>query len=662
MKPQSQKVMRLSNLLITLFCTCATAAYAAADKTASSTPDPLAILQSAGASQKDKADACRQLALTGGKEAVEPLARLLADPQLSHMARYALEPIPGNAVDKALVEALGKVDGNLLAGVIGSIGVRKNPKAVPTLATFLHYRDPVVVQAAARALGSIGGNAAIKALMEFLPKAAPDEQLAVSEGLLRAAETLVEQQKIDAAMKVYDALRKVEGAHQLRTAALRGAAMTRGENSRSMLVDALRGDDYSQAAAAARIAQFLTSPEITLAFATELPRLSPDRQILVIHALARRGDKAALPALTSLAIACPEKRVRLEAIRSLAQLGDPSIHPVLVDALGNSDADISRASQEALASLQGPAVDKAVINLINSTSAQQRLTGFDLAARRRMISAVPLLIKASADTDIQIRKAAVRRLGELASHEDLPSLLDMLSAAKAPEDIESVEQALSAVCLRAPNRDEVVQRLASPLGQARPPQKIALLRCISAVGAEKSLPYIATALQGSDPQVRAAAIRALGSLTTPAAAPQLLEVAQSASNPAERLLALRGYLGLARLGDVPEEKRLGMCQEVAGLANQPEEKRLLLAALGEQNSKGAVEAIAPYLADPAVNQEAATATISVAERMLRRADAASNASMLAATLSKAAAAAMNPDVAKRAVALAEQAKEKAAQE
>src|SRR5512138_1610120 len=77
-----------------------------------------------GANQKEKADACRELAHLGTKNAVPSLAPLLADEQLGHMARYALETIPDPSVDAALREALGKVKGRLLAGVIGSIGVR----------------------------------------------------------------------------------------------------------------------------------------------------------------------------------------------------------------------------------------------------------------------------------------------------------------------------------------------------------------------------------------------------------------------------------------------------------------------------------------------------------------------------------------------------------
>ena len=59
----------------------------------------IAVLKSNDASRKDKADACRQLAIIGTTDAIAPLAALLADEELSHMARYALEPLPDAEVD-----------------------------------------------------------------------------------------------------------------------------------------------------------------------------------------------------------------------------------------------------------------------------------------------------------------------------------------------------------------------------------------------------------------------------------------------------------------------------------------------------------------------------------------------------------------------------------
>ena len=105
----------------------------------------VAILKS-DAPQKEKVDACRELARIGDEQAVAPLAALLPDEKLSHMARYGLETIPSPSVDKALRDAAGKLQGRLLVGVIGSIGVRRDPKAVELLTKLLRDPDNGVAQ------------------------------------------------------------------------------------------------------------------------------------------------------------------------------------------------------------------------------------------------------------------------------------------------------------------------------------------------------------------------------------------------------------------------------------------------------------------------------------------------------------------------------------
>jgi len=166
----------------------------------------IAVLKS-DAPRKAKADACRELGRLGTREAVAPLAALLCDPDLSHMARYGLEPIPDPAVDIALREALDKVTGRLLVGVIGSIGMRHDPKAVPALVKRVSDGDHEVARAAARSLGEIGTLAAAAALEKALPNAPEANRLAICEGLFRCADSLRAQgQQIDA-VKIYEQLR-----------------------------------------------------------------------------------------------------------------------------------------------------------------------------------------------------------------------------------------------------------------------------------------------------------------------------------------------------------------------------------------------------------------------------------------------------------------------
>src|SRR5437899_50054 len=108
----------------------------------------IAVLKSS-ADRKEKADACRELAVIGTSKAVPVLASLLANEELHHMARYALETIPGPEVNKALRDELTRLKGRSLVGIIGSLGVRKDATAVKPLSQLLSDNDSQVTQAAA---------------------------------------------------------------------------------------------------------------------------------------------------------------------------------------------------------------------------------------------------------------------------------------------------------------------------------------------------------------------------------------------------------------------------------------------------------------------------------------------------------------------------------
>ncbi|HUT93741.1 MAG TPA: HEAT repeat domain-containing protein [Thermoguttaceae bacterium] len=186
----------------------------------------IAVLESE-AGPKEKADACRELAVVGTKEAVPALAALLGDEKLSHMARYGLETIPDPAVDDALRGALGKLEGRPLVGAIASIGVRRDAKAAAPLAKLLRHSDADVAGAAARALGRIATPEAVEAVKEALEKAPEELRPAVADGCLGAAEALLAHDKRPEAAALYQLVSQADLPKHFRVAAAHGALSAR---------------------------------------------------------------------------------------------------------------------------------------------------------------------------------------------------------------------------------------------------------------------------------------------------------------------------------------------------------------------------------------------------------------------------------------------------
>jgi HEAT repeat protein len=617
----------------------------------------IATLKAPDASQKDKMDACRQLAIIGGKDSIAPLAALLGDEKLSHMARYALEPNPDPAVNEALRDALGKVKGGPLVGVIGSLGVRRDAQAVPSLAKLLTDSDAVVARAAARALGSIGNARAAGALQKALPKTAAGNRLDVCEGLLRCAERLGTGRRQKAALAIYDQLYTADVPHQVRGGALRSAILARGTDGVALLKEHLHNKDYILFSAAVQAAQMMPAGEVTKLLTDEMKSLPADNQVLVIQTLGRRGDKGAVPALLATAQSGP-KPVRIAAVRAATELGDASAVPALVQLLDDGDRETAQAARDSLAAFPGKEADAAVMDMFQSGNTARQLTALDLMGRRRMTGSAATLLQAARAGDPQVRSAAVKALGDLGSPEQVPALLDLLKDSQSEPQRAAVEQALVAVCTKAENPP--VGQLVGRFEQAEPAQQVILLRVLGAVGGADALQAVCGALRNSEAAVRSAAIRALCTWKTADAAPPLLALVQEASDSAEQTIALRGYLSLAGRGDLPVEQRLEMCRQAAGKVQRDDEKRLLLGTLGNIGAPETLAVIAPYLDNAGTQQEAALATLKVAEGLIRgRNVPAERAARVIEPLEKLAQAGVNEDVTARARTLLRQARAKA---
>ena len=187
----------------------------------------LAAVLPSGASRAAKDFVGRKLAIIGTAESTPALAALLPDKDLSHMARYALERIPAPEAGKALRAALVKTSGAEKAGVIGSLGVRRDTESIEDLAALVGDSDARIALAAATALGDIGTVESAQALQAAKP-ASDAVKLRVADAQLTAAERLLAAGDKAGALAVYKSL-IASPAKNIRLAATRGMLLASGK-------------------------------------------------------------------------------------------------------------------------------------------------------------------------------------------------------------------------------------------------------------------------------------------------------------------------------------------------------------------------------------------------------------------------------------------------
>ena len=559
----------------------------------------LEVLKS-NAPYKEKSDACRELQHLATKAAVPTLAGLLTDEKLSHMARYALEPLPDPSVDEAFRAALGQVKGRLLAGVITSIGVRRDAKAVEPLAKFLDDSDADVARAAAQSLGDIGTSAAAKVLLT-----GKTSKLPVCEGLLRCAEKLPKKE----ARAIYDKLVALSDApHQVHTAALRGAVLSRGKDGLPLLLKSLQSNDYAEFVTAIRVSMELPGTDVTRALAGELSKANADKQLLLIQTLGVRGDAAATSALVAASKTGPAG-LRVAAIKSLGQLGDAAAVPALKELANDDAADVADAAQTALVSFPGKKADDAVLSLLSHSDAKMRATAISLAAQRRLAAALPTLSKLAEDADASLASASLKALGEIGGPAQIPGLINLLLKAKSTGPAES---ALASVCTRHPG---TMDPLCAALPKAQGEAKLSLLRLLRIGGGAKALAAVRDATNDANAEIKETALRTLCDWPTPEALPDLATLAKTSTDKKWKILAIRGALRLTPQQEAPAAQKLAGLQDIIPLIERAEEKRLLLAALDNIPTAESLALVAPYLDDPALSKEADLTASSIAKKI-----------------------------------------------
>jgi hypothetical protein len=172
---------------------------------------------------------CRELSIIGTEQSVPALAEMLTQkpaseqqPHPADMARYALERIPGAAVDAALREAMAKTGGKVKVGIINSLGERRDAKAAAALSKLIGDSDEMVACAAVAALGKIGGAEATEALAKAKGAASGRLRMVALDAYLKCADKLAAEGKKKEANVIYKELYEPDMPAAIRTAALRG--------------------------------------------------------------------------------------------------------------------------------------------------------------------------------------------------------------------------------------------------------------------------------------------------------------------------------------------------------------------------------------------------------------------------------------------------------
>jgi len=616
----------------------------------------LQFIQS-NATPAGKETAFQELALVGTNASIPVLAPMLTRAETAEMARYALAAIPGPEADEALRNSLGQAPNDRVRiGIVNSLGHRRDAKAVPALAALLSSSNPEVAGAAAAALADIADRPALDALVAARTKAAGPVRDLVAEASVVCADQFAARGEKALAVSVYKQMLAPGEPAKIRTRALAGLTAADGKNAVPALTAEIESKDPVMQAAAVKLLNGLSGPDITKVMAAEFSKVPAFGQAHLLTAMAYRGDPSAKPTILA-AVKSSSPEVRAAALAGIGKLGDESSVKVLAEAAAAGEGLEQSAARRSLYTLRGRAVDQAIIADLGSSSGKVKIELIMAAGERVMVSAAEALTREAQGTDPDVRREALRALRNVGGGAQTSGLLDLLLKASTAAERRDATLTLGTVLRRA-QPAPIGAVTAAYRNTTNLQSRLSLLDVMGQVSSDEALPLLRESIKDANPEIARGAILALTAWSNSTPLMDLLNLAKSVSRNLQadgeamesqaglppgyvstsgagrggrggggggrggpptnniQVLALRGCLRLMVLQSQRTPSESGrLLSEAMAVATQNNEKLNILSLLPSFPSKESLEVAQAATRDPAVANEAKVATDQVTEAL-----------------------------------------------
>ena len=549
---------------------------------------------------------CEQLSLVGTDNEAAILVGLINDKDLNFPARFALERLPGKRVSEMLREALKDSKGDRAVGLIDSLAARHDTGSIKLISSFIDEKDTAT--AAIIALGQIGGKSALKVLLKKDAEIAEDLRSAMNESLLRCA---MDARGSDAET-IYERLLQPEPVRPgyVRRAALVGLIKLSGKKSSIIVMDAVTGQDEDMARAAVVAMKYIDDDDVIASISAKLEEIPSSIRADAIMILAQCG-KSALPGIEK-ALESKDDAVRDAAIYALGKIGDAGSVILLAAKLSAVESEKRKPLISALARITGEGVDEALVSVFQSGDNAVRSELAEVFSDRMYVAAVPVLLKAAASEDANVRKSSLKALADLAGKDNCSALMEILSGAEAA-DVRAIEKILVAVCRRD---GSAVTDIVSTYKSADSKVKVALLTVLGKVGGKKELGLMLEALKSDDVEVRRSVLRALANWQTAEPIGDVVAAVTSEKDALAKALAFRVFIELStRADNIPADKMMSLYDDMFALADRPEDKQAIVAGMGNIPSVKMLKKLEPLLADASFAGDAGLSIVKVANEV-----------------------------------------------
>ena len=357
----------------------------------------------------------------------------------------------------------------------------------------------------------------------------------------------------------------------------------------------------------------------TSSLAALLSKLSPPRQVELLAALAERGDKAALPAVTAALLASSEPPVRVAAVTALGTLGGGTEVAILKRSLAAEEPE-KTAARRALTALRGADAGRQIAEAAKFAEPAMRPVYIDILADRRERAALADLVAAAVEPDANVRAAAMRALAKIGGPEQVAGMVQGFLKAAAGGERDAAERAVVSICTQGSQKDPAAAAFLQAFQAAGDTDRETLLSPLGRIGGPAALAIVDGLIADAEPAKRKMGLTAITRWPDATVAPKLLDLLAKARDASERDQVLGALIRIAPLPDnkLNDGQKLALLQKTMTLCEKQEDRARVLERANAIRIVETLRFVAPYLDDPQLAEAACKSVVELAHHQKLR--------------------------------------------
>ena len=550
------------------------------------------------------------LKLIGSNESVIALTEYINDKELFDPAVSALVSIGTEDARQALAKTLNNQPAATQVKLIKALGRFKYVPALESITKFASGNDLLLKRQALWSIALIADASSYNVLLQQAKNVGfKNDPTEATNALIEYMHQMTIKRNSALVKQISKAIldNSPDPAQQhFRLAGLEGLAQIDPEGSvKTLIKEHSRFDGEYQKEVLKIAAPAANTPSALALWQKEYKKSSGSAQADIFSMLTRANrNEGFVETILVQGLSSTNQQTRLAAASEIASTRNKKFMPALLDYLLRStdDAELD-AAKAAILQLADKDTGSLIAQKIDTAQPKNKVAVLQLLAARRAISQFDVVAKHTTSNDPAVKNAAYDALPYVASGNNVPDLLKMLSNSESEKDLKAIQTAIISA---------LDKNTATLINDAYQKEKIKLLPVLPYVNDHGALEKVVSTFYHGNEKEKEVAFEALADWQNNEAARTLMAIRKDENLKKYHEPAFQAFVSQVSKSAWPDDQKLLMLREIMTLASDKKEKVAVIRAAGNVRTFLSLIFVSNYLEDQELSGAASRAAMQIA--------------------------------------------------